>query len=190
MRRKIAGISLAGLFCLLSLPTQAAIINFTSVLSPGNEVPPVTGAEGASGGAGIVYNDTTMELSWSIAFEGLTANASAAHIHSQAPSQLVGPPAINLDSGLNNEADDAFIGLSGLGLQSGVFLGVGPLSVGQEAELMAGRLYINIHTANNPGGEIRGQILPATVVPVPAAVWLFGSGILGLVGLARRKKAA
>ena len=29
-----------------------------------------------------------------------------------------------------------------------------------------------------------------TVVPVPAAVWLFGSGLLGLVGIARRKKTA
>ncbi len=29
----------------------------------------------------------------------------------------------------------------------------------------------------------------ATVVPVPAAVWLFGSGLLGLIGMARRKKA-
>jgi len=26
-------------------------------------------------------------------------------------------------------------------------------------------------------------------VPVPAAVWLFGSGLIGLVGVARRKKA-
>ncbi len=30
----------------------------------------------------------------------------------------------------------------------------------------------------------------ASVVPVPAAVWLFGSGLLGLVGIARRKQAA
>ena len=29
-----------------------------------------------------------------------------------------------------------------------------------------------------------------TVVPVPAAVWLFGSGLLGLIGIARRKKTA
>ncbi|MEN8107443.1 MAG: VPLPA-CTERM sorting domain-containing protein [Pseudomonadota bacterium] len=28
------------------------------------------------------------------------------------------------------------------------------------------------------------------VVPVPAAVWLFGSGLMGLVGIARKKKAA
>jgi len=31
---------------------------------------------------------------------------------------------------------------------------------------------------------------PDAVVPVPAAVWLFGSGLLGLVGIARRKKKA
>ena len=30
---------------------------------------------------------------------------------------------------------------------------------------------------------------PSAVVPVPAAVWLFGSGLLGLIGMARRKKA-
>ena len=35
----------------------------------------------------------------------------------------------------------------------------------------------------------RGQFMYLTPVPVPAAVWLFGSGLLGLIGLARRKKA-
>jgi hypothetical protein len=29
-----------------------------------------------------------------------------------------------------------------------------------------------------------------TVVPIPAAVWLFASGLLGMIGIARRKKAA
>ena len=36
---------------------------------------------------------------------------------------------------------------------------------------------------------IAGDTCPTTVIPVPAAVWLFGSGLLGLVGVARRKKA-
>ena len=32
------------------------------------------------------------------------------------------------------------------------------------------------------------RVSPATVVPAPAAVWLFGSGLIGLVGIARRKE--
>jgi len=35
-----------------------------------------------------------------------------------------------------------------------------------------------------------GLRAPQVVVPIPPAVWLFGSGLLGLVGIARRKKAA
>jgi len=39
------------------------------------------------------------------------------------------------------------------------------------------------------GGKDLSNIAAYTVVPVPAAVWLFGSGLLGLVGVARRKRA-
>ncbi|MGB7933244.1 MAG: VPLPA-CTERM sorting domain-containing protein, partial [Gammaproteobacteria bacterium] len=34
------------------------------------------------------------------------------------------------------------------------------------------------------------QLVPAAVVPLPAAVWLFGSGLLGLIGISRRMKKA
>lgn len=41
------------------------------------------------------------------------------------------------------------------------------------------------------GLELRGVVNEAvSAVPIPAAVWLFGSGLLGLVGVARRKKKA
>ena len=38
------------------------------------------------------------------------------------------------------------------------------------------------------GGALYWDDVSLTAVPVPAAVWLFGSGLLGLVGMARRKK--
>jgi len=34
-----------------------------------------------------------------------------------------------------------------------------------------------------------GLVFAPSSVPIPAALWLFGSGLLGLIGLARRKKA-
>jgi len=51
---------------------------------------------------------------------------------------------------------------------------------------------------NDNGGNPLGNLsvtdyvlhLEGTVVPIPAAAWLFGSGLLCLVGMARRKKAA
>jgi hypothetical protein len=46
----------------------------------------------------------------------------------------------------------------------------------------------SIETEN--GTVVSTDIINTAVVPVPAAVWLFGSGLLGLVGIARRKKAA
>lgn len=45
-------------------------------------------------------------------------------------------------------------------------------------------------TFTSQGGVINGgNPFPVSAVPVPAAVWLFGSGLLGLVGVARRKKS-
>ena len=51
-------------------------------------------------------------------------------------------------------------------------------------------------TTESDGSNLTGFTASATgnatgsLVPVPAAIWLFGSGLLGLVGMARRKKAA
>ncbi|OQW76950.1 MAG: hypothetical protein BVN35_05855 [Proteobacteria bacterium ST_bin11] len=48
-----------------------------------------------------------------------------------------------------------------------------------------GKAYLNVHTASFPGGEIRGFLQPAAV-PVPAAIWLFGS-VVGLFSLNARR---
>jgi hypothetical protein len=47
----------------------------------------------------------------------------------------------------------------------------------------------NVDTIFGTAGGDFAQYTASAVIPVPAAVWLFGSGLLGLVGVARRKKA-
>jgi hypothetical protein len=47
------------------------------------------------------------------------------------------------------------------------------------------RAFVALKFVQGPGDD---SAYGAAVVPVPAAVWLFGSGLLGLVGVARRKK--
>lgn len=53
-------------------------------------------------------------------------------------------------------------------------------------ELASGQLRVGLHVQAFDGGGSESFVnMP---VPVPAALWLFGSGLLGLIGFARRKK--
>jgi hypothetical protein len=59
-----------------------------------------------------------------------------------------------------------------------------PLEV---SELDGGLMYMNIHDATFPGGEIRGQLDP--VVPEPATIGLIGFGFaLCALGVAARRR--
>ena len=194
--KSIASVVIAVLVLVLPARTpEAAIVPFNLVgnagtgLLPGNENPPTTGGSGGIGPGGISFDTNTNILSIDIlwgsgnGFTDLTGPVTVAHIHGFTPS----PPPVGFSQ--NAGVLYPLHTLSGFNVSAtnGGFNGTVAVAPGDVAGLLAGQTYINIHTALNPGGEIRGQL---TAVPVPAAVWLFVSGIVGLIGIARRTRVA
>jgi hypothetical protein len=131
-------------------------------LSPANEVPAVATPSEGSGGvilSGINFDTETRELSFAIGygtsavFTDLTGPATGAHIHGPA-SATESAPVIHdfVAAGQHLAAGDPAKG--------GVILGSVILDETQAQALMDGLYYVNIHTALNAAGEIRGQLVP------------------------------
>ena len=130
--------------------------SFTGYLNGAQEVP--ANASTAKGFGTVTLNDAettiTVSVSYGSAAAPLTSNVIAGHIH--------GPAAIGVNAGILfnlNPAGGAAFG--------SVVNASFPITPAQVAELKAGLYYFNIHTVNNSGGEIRGQILvPRSVLDI------------------------
>lgn len=134
---------LAGLFAAASLaviPSLSTAATFMSKLSGEAETPPVTTM--GTGTVEATYTPATKVLKWKVVYSGLSGAVTAAHFHGPAiPGQNAGvalPLSGKLDSPLVGEAT---------------------LTEAQAAQVMAGQWYINLHTAANPKGEVRGQLI-------------------------------
>jgi hypothetical protein len=104
-----------------------------------SETPPNTSA--AKGTADIDYDAATKKLSWKLTYSGLSGPATAAHFHGPAePGKNAGVAVAIPNAGTSPVSGSA------------------TLTDAQAADLMAGKYYVNVHTAANPGGEIRGQV--------------------------------
>jgi hypothetical protein len=105
------------------------------------------GSQIKSNGTGtgeFVLDPATKQLSWTVTYANLTGDATAAHIH--------GPAAPGAQAGV-------VVNLAPGGIQNPI-KGVTTLSDAQIADLEGGKYYVNVHTVENKGGEIRGQITP------------------------------
>jgi hypothetical protein len=116
----------------------AASETFKATLNTASEVPPVTGA--GTGTATVTFDTVTKMITYSVTYSGLSGPAAAAHIHCGAL------PGAN--SGVAVAFPNAASPISGSAT----------LTDAQVADLEAGKCYVNVHTAANKGGEIRGQL--------------------------------
>lgn len=118
-------------------------VGLTATLRAANEVPRPTGVGRNARGtftAGLTRRGTRGTLSWRLTFRGLTGRASAAHIHIAKPG-VAGPVAVPLCGPCRSGAR-----------------GKAKVNARTVKALLSRRAYVNVHTARNPAGEIRGQI--------------------------------
>ena len=126
---------------LVSLAAHAATIHLTGDLKASSEVPAKDSA--GTGTLTATLNTETNEFTYHIEFSGLTGPVAAAHFH--------GPAAV----GVNAKPQ---LPIKGTPITSPID-GKATLTSEQAKDLVDGKWYFNLHTASNPGGEIRGQVL-------------------------------
>jgi len=138
--RNLVALALAAILVALSACViMSPVKNVGVSLNGAEEVPPVATDARATGTIMVADNQS---VSGNVTTTGLAG--VAAHIHVGARGEN-GPVAI----GLTRIADNAWAVPSGA-----------KFSADQYAAFLAGRTYINVHTAANKGGEIRAQLVP------------------------------
>ncbi|MGI9054265.1 MAG: CHRD domain-containing protein, partial [Pyrinomonadaceae bacterium] len=132
---------IVGLVFVLLLSATVNAETFHAYLNAAQEVPP-SGTSG-TGYARIVLNESAGTISFTIVYRNLSSAQMASHIHA--------PAAIGVNAGI-------IITLGASGGTSGTVTGSAAITPTQIAQLRAHQGYVNVHTANFSGGEIRGQI--------------------------------
>jgi hypothetical protein len=193
--RTLSGILVLGILLLAGpRPGHAVPFSFTAFLNGPSENP--SNSSPGLGAALAVLDDTANTLTLLVAFVGLEAPTTVAHIHC-----CVAPPA-NVSI-----ATPAVLPGFPLGVTSGAYVHTfdttltstysapfltnfgGGTAAGAEAALlaglMAGEAYFNIHTSAHQGGEIRG-FFAAVPEPGTLGLLLVGLGVVAVMIGARR----
>ncbi|WP_433960713.1 CHRD domain-containing protein [Bradyrhizobium guangdongense] len=131
------GVTVLGV-TLLAPAARAEVVKLSGELKGSNEVPPNNSS--GSGKAEATYDTDTKTLTYTVTYDGLTGPAMGAHFH-----------------GPSEAGKNAGIALPFKSTQSPI-QGTATLTDTQAADLLGGKWYANIHTAANPGGELRGQM--------------------------------
>jgi CHRD domain len=135
----ISGLSAIALAAFVAMPSPvfAEMVKMKADLKSSEEVPPNDSP--GSGTADVTLDTDANKVSWTITHEGLTGDASAAHFHGPAKVGENAPPVVDISTNLMEGSAD--------------------VSAEQLQMIREGNTYLNIHTAQYPDGEIRGQVL-------------------------------
>lgn len=125
-------------------PPVKDMYTISATMSPGQETGTLTGSPTGSGTVTGTYNSTSNSLTYNVSWTGLTGAATLGHFHGPALAGSNAGPVITFTLNNNGSAGNASATVT--------------LTETQEADLLAGKWYANIHTATNGAGELRGQV--------------------------------
>jgi hypothetical protein len=179
---------------LLTPAAYASPLTFVAHLTGPGESPPNTSP--GVGFAEIDFDPMAHLMRVQISFSGLTSGTTASHIHALTAMPGTGtaivatqtPRFIGFPTGVTSGTYDHTFDMTLMSSYNATFIAAhGGTAAGAEAALLEGlltdRAYLNVHTTNFPGGEIRGFL---QAVPEPSSMVLLGAGATGLLVLARR----
>ncbi len=141
IRRNLTSVLLVSLLSLsaCNMPSSDST-KATAMLISSSEVPSTNSV--GTGEANVVLDLKNDKLSWTITYSGLSGAVTGAHFH--------GPAAVGTNA-------DVAIPIEGDMLSP--IKGEAAITDEQKTQLLEGKWYINLHTAANPDGEIRGQVI-------------------------------
>ncbi len=138
-RNSIRSLAIASVLTFSSLAAHAASVHLKADLKGGNEVP-VKDVQGVGTLTATLDTDTN-ELKYHVVYSGLTGPVVAAHFHGPAAEGANAKPQVPVKQPSDSPID-----------------ATATISAEQAKDLLDGKWYFNLHTAANPGGEIRGQV--------------------------------
>jgi CHRD domain len=136
---------------------SAQIVRMTAKLTGGNEKPNAV-TTGAFGTGEVTVDVTAQTVSWVIQVFNLPSGATVSHFHVGSP-EVAGPIVINIAIPANISNDFALSGTAGpADFVARADQGIRSWEDTIQA-VLGENTYLNVHSAVNPGGEVRGQVL-------------------------------